>query len=78
MRTDEQKYREMVQDRFNKQDKILEEIRDDGKETKLQAKLTNGRVTKLELRLAIAFTAIAVIIILKFPELVGVLKLVGI
>jgi hypothetical protein len=78
MPSEEQTYRDMVEDRFDKQDKILEEIRNDGKETKMQVKYTNGRVTRLELRMAIAFTAIAVIIILKFPELVGVLKLVGI
>jgi hypothetical protein len=41
MRNEEQTYRDGMQ-------KLLEEIRDDGKETKLQAKMTNGRVNKLE------------------------------
>lgn len=47
-----------------------------------QTKKTNGRVSdlekkqdRMELRVAIAFTAIAVIIALKFPDLLVVLKL---
>lgn len=68
MPSEEETYRALVQ-------KMLEDISGDVKETKMQTKLTNGRVSKLELRMSIAFTAIAVILILKFPDLLSLLHL---
>lgn len=44
--TDE--YRKNMVEEMHKQSDMLREIKEDGKETKLQTQKTNGRVTKLE------------------------------
>ncbi len=61
---------------LKEQNRELAEIKADGKAIKTQATLTNGRMTTLEKKMIIAFTAIAVTIALKFPELLVVLKLI--
>ncbi len=67
---------EEVHDTLKEQNRVLEEIKDDVKETKIQAKMTNGRVTKLERYMLIVGTAVAVTIILKFPQLTAFLHLI--
>ncbi len=60
------------------QKETLERIESDGKETKAQAKLTNGRVTKLE-KFALIFITALVILTVSNPTLAGlVLKLLAI
>lgn len=41
-----------------------------------QTKKTNGRVSKLERNMLIIGTATAVVLILKFPDLIGLIKLI--
>lgn len=47
----EEHHRDIL-DKLTAQDKVLVRIESDGKETKIQAQKTNGRVTKLEVQLS--------------------------
>lgn len=42
----------------------------------IQTTTTNGRVSKLEKHMLVVGTAIAVLIVIKFPELIALLKFV--
>jgi len=57
-----------IKETLARQDKLLIEIKE-------QTTKTNGRVTKLERNLLIAFVAIAVTTVIKFPELLTLIKI---
>jgi hypothetical protein len=52
----------------------LDLIKTDVSEIKEQTIKTNGRVTALEKRMLVATTAIIIVVVLKFPELIALLK----
>lgn len=65
---------EGIKTSLNKQDIVLGTIRDDAKETKVQAKLTNGYVAELKLWQAYIKGALAILTVLVVPILLMLIK----
>lgn len=80
-REESEKYRETmigeiggIKTSLAKQDTLLITIRDDAKETKIQAKLTNGYVADLKLWQAYIKGALAILTVLIIPILLLVIS----